>query len=255
MSATIASISPARITPMSTGTITIIGSGFTGYTSGTVDGHALTSFTVASDTEITATWPVRVTSGKIDFSQESVVVQITDGTNPATGSVTYVTPVNLRIAQDMENTLAAASTSNSYNFNWSQPQVVRGKFDISTRAANGQWPVGVIWLEDEKYVEVESTLRVRVYDVPFGIGALLPLRDNLEPTAHATMLMADLVRVAYLDISRGNIALYTDVLEKNYDVFPNENGMLLGVHIKGVCRYQHIAQDSTQETNWTNTQP
>jgi hypothetical protein len=249
----ITSISPARITPISTGTLTIIGTGFTGYTGGTVDGRALVDFVVASDTEITATWPVRVTSGKVDFSAGAVVVQITDGVNTASGTVTYATPVNLRIAQDLENTLAAANTNNGYQFNWSQPQVVRGKFDISTRATNGQFPVGVVWLEDEKYIESESTTNLRVYDLPFGIGALIPLRDNMEPTAHATLLMADLVRVAYLDIPRGNQALYTNVLEKNYDVFPWENGMLLGVHIHGVCRYQHIAQDSTQETDWINT--
>lgn len=255
MSASITSIFPARISPISTGTLTITGTGFTGYTGGTVDGRALTNFVVVSDAEITAAWPVRVTNGRVDFHQDDVAVQITNGTDTAAGVVTYVSPVNLRIAQDLEDVLSAASTVTGYFFNWSAPQVVRGKFDISTRATNGQWPVGVVWLEDEKYNEAESTANLRVYDVPFGIGALFPLRDNMEPTAHATLLMADLVRAAYLHISHGNVALSTDVDEKNYDVFPWESGMLLGVHIHGICKYQHVAQDSTQEVFWTNTQP
>jgi len=251
----ISSISPARISPVSTGTLTLLGSGFTGYNAGTVDGRALKNFTVVSDDEITATWPVRVTNGKTDFHQSSVVVQITDGSHTISGSVTYVTPVNLRIAQDMEDTLAAANTNNGYSFNWSQPQVVRGKFDISTRATNGQFPVGVVWIEDESYNERESVASLRVYDLPFGIGAIMPLRDGLEPTAWATLLVADLVRVAYKDVSHGNNALSTDVTDKQYSVTPQENGMLLAVNIRGVCRYQHIAQDSTQETEWINTQP
>lgn len=251
----ITSIAPARISPISSGTLTINGTGFTGYTGGTVDGRPLTDFVVVSDSKITATWPIRITDGRVNFKQESVAVQITNGTTTASGSVLYVAPVNLRIVQNLENTLAAATTANGYFFNWSQPQVIRGKFDISTRAVNGQWPVGVVWLEDEKYNEQESTANLRVFDVPFGIGALMPLRDNLEPTAQAALMIADLVRVAFLDISQGNNALCTDVDEKNYDVFPTETGSLIGAHIHGTCRYQHVAQDSTQEVFWTNTQP
>lgn len=251
----ISSISPARLSPISTGTLTITGSGFTGYSAGTVDGRALTDFVVVSDTQITATWPTRKTNGKIDFHQGDVVVSLTDGTHTITGSATYVAPVNLRIVQNLEDTLAAATTAYGYFFNWSQAQVVRGKFDVSTRAVNGQWPVGVVWLEDEKYNETESTANLRVYDVPFGIGALMPLQDGMEPTAQAALMIADLVRTAYLDISQGDNALCTDVLEKNYDVFPTETGMLIGAHIHGSARYQHIAQDSTQEEFWTNTQP
>lgn len=250
----IASISPARISPINVGTLTIRGSGFTGYTAGTVDGRDLTDFVVVSDAEITATWPVRVTDGKLDFHQETVTVTITNGAVPMSGAVTYVVPVNLRAIQFLEDELAAGSTNGGYFFNWSQPQVVRGKFDISTRATNGEWPVGVVWLEDERYNEGESTANLRVYDAFFGIGALMPLRDNMEPTAQATLMIADLVRTAYMDVSQGNNALCTDVTEKNYDVFPTENGMLIGAHIRGTIRYQHIAQDSTQETFWTSTQ-
>lgn len=250
----IASISPARISPIASGTLTITGSGFTGYTSGTVDGRALTDFVVVSDTEITAKWPVRVTSGKIDFHQENVTVTIANGTTPMSGAVTYVAPVNLRAVQHLEDTLAAGSSNAGYFFNWSQPQIVRGKFDVSTRAVNGQWPVGVVWLEDERYNDPESTANLRVYDAQFGIGALMPLRDNMEPTAQAALMIADLVRAAYKDVSLGNNALCADITEKNYDIFPTESGMLIGAHVRGMFRYQHVAQDSTQETFWQNTQ-
>lgn len=251
----ITTITPARISPIASGTLVITGTGFTGYTGCTVDGKAATGFTVVSDTEIRAKWPQRVANGKYNFQQEAVAVQITNGATTVSGSVTYVAPVNLRIAQNLENTLAAASTDDGYFFNWSQAQVVRGKFDISTRAVNGEWPVGVVWLEDERYNEAESTSNLRVYDLPFGIGALMPLLDNMEPTAQATLMLADLVRTAYKDIAQGNNALCTDVTDKNYDVFPTETGMLIGAHIKGTAKYQHIAQDSTQEVFWYNTQP
>jgi len=251
----ITTITPARISPIASGTLVITGTGFTGYTGCTVDGKAATGFVVVSDTEIRAKWPVRVTAGKYDFTQEAVAVQISNGVTTVSGSVTYVAPVNLRIAQNLENTLAAGSPDTGYFFTWSQAQVVRGKFDISTRAVNGQWPVGVVWIEDERYNENESTTNLRVYDLPFGIGALAPLLDNMEPTAQAALMIADLTRVAYKDISQGNNALCTDVTEKNYDVFPTETGMLIGAHVRGMARYQHIAQDSTQEVFWINTQP
>ena len=251
----ITTITPARISPIASGTLVITGTGFTGYTSCTVDGRVAADFTVVSDTEIRAKWPRRMTNGKMLFKQEAVTVQISNGVTTVDGSVTYVAPVNLRIAQNLEDTLAAGSPDTGYFFKWSQPQVVRGKFDISTRAVNGEWPVGVVWIEDERYNEAESTANLRVYDLPFGIGAIMPLLDNMEPTAQAALMIADLTRAAYKDISQGNNALCTDVTEKNYDVFPTESGMLIGAHIRGLSKYQHIAQDSTQEVFWINTQP
>lgn len=253
----ITAITPARISPIASGTLVVTGTGFTGYTGCTVDGVVAESFVVVSDTEIRAKWPQRVTSGKYNFRQEAVDVVISDGVTPvaSAGAVTYVAPVNLRIAQNLEDTLAAATPDTGYFFAWSQEQVVRGKFDISTRAVNGEWPVGVVWIEDERYDENESTSNLRVYDLPFGIGALMPLLDNMEPTAQAALMIADLTRVAYKDISQGKNALCTDVTEKNYDVFPTETGMLIGAHIRGASKYQHIAQDSTQEVFWVNTQP
>lgn len=251
----ITGITPARISPIASGTLVITGTGFTGYTGCTVGGAATESFVVVSDTEIRAKWPQRVIAGKYNFTQEAVAVQISNGATTVSGSVTYVAPVNLRIAQNLENTLAAGSPDTGYFFAWAQEQIVRGKFDISTRAVNGEWPVAVVWIEDERYNEAESTANLRVYDLPFGIGALAPLLDNMEPTAQAALMIADLTRAAYKDISQGNNALCTDVTEKNYDVFPTETGMLIGAHIRGLSKYQHIAQDSTQETFWINTQP
>lgn len=246
----ITSVTPSRLSPITEGPLVIIGSGFTGQTGGTIEGRAMTDFVVISDTEIRANWPRRIDNGRLNFAQSDVTLQI--GAMSAT--VTYTAPVNLRCVQNLENTLAAATTANGYYFEWSQPQVIRGKFDISTRAANGQWPIGVVWMEDESFIDSESTGNLRVYDLPVGIGALVPLADNLEPNAHAALLTADLVRAAYLDISQGQNALSTDVIAKNYAVYPAESGMLLGVDIRLVIRYQHIAQDSTQEVFWQNTQ-
>lgn len=246
----ISTVTPLRLSPIRGGSLVITGSGFTGKTGGTLDGRALQDFTVVSDTEVHATWPARVTNGRYDFSQDEVDLVI----GADTFQVTYVAPVNLRIAQHIENTLAAAGTGSGYFFAWSQPQVVRGKFDVSTRAINGAWPIGVVWLEDETYLADESTANLRVYELPIGIGALMPLADNMEPTAQATLMLADLTRAAFLDISQGDNALSTDVTEKGYGIFPAESGQLIGAQIRLVCRYQHVAQDSTQETFWTNTQ-
>lgn len=251
MSAAITGVSPSRLSPISEGMLTITGSGFTGLTGGTLDGRALVDFVVVSDTAITATWPRRKTDGRINFKQESVTLTI----GMATASVTYVAPVNLRCVQHAEDTLAEASTATGYFFNWSQAQIIRGKFDASTRAVNGKWPIGVVWMEDESYIESESTANLRVYDLPVGIGALMPLDDNLEPNAQAALMIADLVRTGFYDISQGQNALSTDLAEKNYGVFPLESGSLLGVDVKLMIRYQHIAEDSTQEVYWQSTQP
>jgi hypothetical protein len=250
----ITTVTPSRLSPIAQGTLTITGTGLTGYTGGTLEGRALTDFVVISDTQITATWPLRMTKGRYFFDQADVTLSLTDGTNTVTSTVAYVAPVNLRCAQHLEDALAAGTTADKYFFNWSQPQVIRGKFDVSTRAINGAYPIGVVWIEDEQYIESESTGNLRVYDMPFGMGALMPLRDGLEPTAQAALMVADLVRAAFMDISQGKNALSTDVNEKNYDVFPTETGSYIGANIRGMIRYQHVAQDSTQEVFWQNTQ-
>lgn len=248
---TISSVTPSRLSPVAEGSLVILGSGFTGTAGGTIEGRPMTDYVVVSDNEVHATWPRRVDNGRFNFAQSDVDLQI----GSASKTVTYTAPVNLRCVQNLETTLAGATTANGYYYNWSQPQVIRGKFDASTRATNGQWPIGVVWMEDESFIESESTGNLRVYDLPVGIGALLPLADNLEPTAQAAILMADLIRAAYLDISQGKNALSTDVVAKKYAVYPAESGMLLGVDARLVIRYQHIAQDSTQEVFWQNTQP
>ena len=197
---------------------------------------------------------VNLAGAPADFDFVTTPSSLTDGTNTATSTVAYVAPVNLRCAQHHEDSLAAGTTADKYFFNWSQPQVIRGKFDVSTRAINGAYPIGVVWIEDEQYIESESTGNLRVYDMPFGMGALMPLRDGLEPTAQAALMVADLVRAAFMDISQGKNALSTDVNEKNCDVFPAESGSYIGANIRGMIRYQHVAQDSTQEVFWQNTQ-
>ena len=79
--------------PVSTSTsITITGTGFTGATAVTVGGTAVTSFTVVSDTEITATTPASSTVGQVDVL------------------VTTPSGVSSSVAGDKYNFAAAATT-------------------------------------------------------------------------------------------------------------------------------------------------
>ncbi|WAC04627.1 MAG: IPT/TIG domain-containing protein [Methanoregula sp.] len=83
---TFGSILPTSGTTAGGTGVTITGTGFTGATAVTFGGTAATSFTVVSDTSITATTPAHA-AGAVD-----VVITAPGGTATGTGAYTYVAP-------------------------------------------------------------------------------------------------------------------------------------------------------------------
>lgn len=83
---TITNVSPTSGTTLGGTTVTITGTGFTGATAVTFGGTAATSFTVDSDTQVTATTPAHA-AGAVD-----VAVTAPGGTATSAGAYTYVVP-------------------------------------------------------------------------------------------------------------------------------------------------------------------
>lgn len=84
---TISALSPARGTTGGGTTVTITGTGFTGATGVTVAGVAATSFTVDSDTQITAITPAGASAGDVD-----VAVTTGGGTTALASGFRYEVP-------------------------------------------------------------------------------------------------------------------------------------------------------------------
>ncbi|WP_274426302.1 beta strand repeat-containing protein [Chelativorans sp. YIM 93263] len=123
---TISGISPANGTTEGGTSVTITGTNLTGASAPTFGGAKATSYTVDSDTQITAVTPAHV-SGAVD-----VAVITSSGSETLSGGFTYVAPVTLSIA-DVTVSEGDDFTGATFTVSLSQAAGAGGvTFDIAT---------------------------------------------------------------------------------------------------------------------------
>ena len=113
--------------------VTVSGSGLSGATAVTFNGTAATSFSVVSDTQVTASVPAGATTGK-------VAVTTPGGTSTSAASFTVISPTA---------TVTAPSGSFAQGtitpVTWTTPSAVTsGEFGVWIRSSTGSWYVGAI---------------------------------------------------------------------------------------------------------------
>lgn len=247
---TVTGITPARISPVATGTLHITGTDLEGTTSITIEGRACTDI-VATSTTVTAKWPLRMSSGAYTWNNDTVSVVVSDGTDTATTNISYLMPVDLSALRAFESHLAAANTSNGYFFNWSPSQITGFHVDPNTWTTNGLWPQAVSYIETQRYMPEESTAGQRVYHCTACLDACKPIKDMKSVQAEAQAMISDLTRAICLDISADGFTYNVDVIEKSAVIMQGlAVGSLLAVSIVYEFEYNHIENDPTNQTTW-----
>jgi hypothetical protein len=249
---TITSITPKRISPVTTGTLTISGTGLDTVTSVTVDGRAA-PIVAQSATSITCTWPKRVTNGVWDWSGGSVVVALA-GPSPAAGVVSYMSTRDGRGVLSVNARLAAASVLNGYFYDWSAAQITGFQVDPATWMTGSRWPRVVSYITSMDPDPSSFVSGFRTFDVRCRLDAVVPMKSLADATQEGSLILSDLTRAVMLDVSCGGIADVVTVDAKELMVIEGlAAGSLLGAGIGYTMKIQHIENDPTQNVEWFST--
>lgn len=249
---TIASITPKRISPVTTGTLTIAGTGLDTVTSVTVDGRPA-PITAQTATSISCTWPKRVTNGVWDWSGGPVVVALA-GPSPATGVVTYMSTRDGRAILSVNARLAAASVQDGYFYDWSAAQITGFHVDPATWMTGSRWPRAVSYITSMDPDPSAFVAGFRTFDVRCRLDAVIPMKNLADATQEGSLILSDLTRAVMLDVSCGGIADVVAVDVKELMVIEGlATGSLLGAGIGYTMKIQHIENDPTQNVEWLST--
>lgn len=255
MTASITSISPAFISPVSSGVLTIVGSGYTGAKAVSVEGRACTEVVATSDTEITCKWPKRATNGKFDYSggEVSVVITLADDTT-ISGTVIYMATRDGRAVLAINSRIAAASVQDGFFYDWSAAEIVGAQVDPSTWQT-GTWKRVVSYIEGMDYVPEAACAGFRTRRIHGCLDAVVPLKALTDGTQEASLIISDLVRALMLDIGNGGISDTTEVTKVGLYVIEGlAAGSLLCAGIRYDSDVQTIENDPTQNISWNSIQ-
>jgi hypothetical protein len=247
----ISGITPARISPVTQGTLTIAGTGF-GITQGavTVDGRAAAVLTW-TDTSITATWPPRQTNGLFDWSGGSVVVTVTGATN---SSVEYIASRVGRAFKSICDRMAAATVQGGYFYNWSADQILGLQVDLKSFDNGSPYPRIVIYLEQGQELEADRVAGFVTYEWTGRAEAIKPMNQVTDATQEAACLLADFQRAFMSDLSNSGITDTCIVGEPDIGRIDGlAIGSLLGAGQTFRFKVQTIENDATQNINWFAT--
>jgi len=248
----IASISPKRISPVTTGTLTIAGTGLDTVTSVTVDGRPA-PITAQTATSISCTWPKRVANGVWDWSGGSVVVALASP-SPAAGVVSYMSTRDGRAILSVNARLAAATVQDGYFYDWSSAQITGLQVDPATWATGSRWPRVVSYISSMDADSSAFVAGFRTFDVRCRLDAVVPLKSLSDATQEGSLILSDLTRAVMLDVSCGGIADVVAVDVKELMVIEGlAPGSLLGAGIGYTMKIQHIENDPTQNVEWFST--
>ena len=248
----ITSISPKRISPVTTGTLTIDGAGLDTVTSITVDGRPA-PITAQTATSISCTWPKRVSNGVWDWSGGSVVVALA-GPSPAAGVVSYMSTRDGRAILSVNARLAAATVQDGYFYDWSAAQITGLQVDPATWATGSRWPRVVSYISSMDADSSAFVAGFRTFDVRCCLDAVVPLKNLSDATQEGSLILSDLTRAVMLDVSCGGIADVVAVDVKELMVIEGlAPGSLLGAGIGYTMKIQHIENDPTQNVEWFST--
>lgn len=245
----ITNISPKRISPITSGTLTITGTGLDTVTSITVDGRPAKIDTQTATT-ITCEWPRRITDGIMDWSGGAVVVALA-GPSPVNGSVSYMATREGKGILSVNGQLAQASVLNGYFYNWSAAQITGLQVDPSTWATGSRWPRVVSYVTSIDADASADCAGFRTFYVNCRLDAVVPLANLKDATQEGLLILSDLVRSIMIDPSAGGIADQVRVeAEELLKIDGLAAGSLLGAGVSYVLRIQHIENDPTQNVEW-----
>lgn len=250
---TITSIAPARISPITSGTLTITGTGLDTVTGVTVDGRPAT---IAAQTaaSISCTWPRRITNGAMDWSGGSVVVALA-GPSPVNGIVSYMASRDGQAILSVNARLGAASVQDGYFYSWSAGQITGLQVDPSTWMTGAKWPHVVSYITSMDPDERAFVAGFRTFDVRCRLDAVIPLANLKDATQEGALILADLTRAVMVGVSCGDIADSVTVDAKELMVIEGlAPGALLGAGIGYTMKVQCIENDSTQNIAWFATE-
>ena len=253
----VTSISPSRISPVSCGVLTILGSSLSDVSSILVDGRAATIQTKA-DGVITAEWPKRVTNANFDYTGGAVDVVLTSPDGTASASIEYLSTRDGKAVQSINNRLASASVQNGFFYDWSSADIVGFQVDPSTWQT-GTWKKVVSYIESADEIPGSECAGFRSYTYRGRLDAVLPLKSLRDGTQEASLILSDLVRAVMLDISnstpgvpRSGTTDTTRVTRKDVMVVEGLSpGALLVAGIGYEFEIQHVENDPTQNTSWS----
>lgn len=251
---TITDISPKRISPITSGALTITGTGLDTVTGVTVDGRAA-EITAQTATSITCNWPRRITDGVMDWSGGAVVVALA-GPSPASGSVSYMATRDGQAVLAVNGHLAAASVLNGYFYNWSTAQITGLQVDPSTWQTGSKWPRVVSYVTSMDADMAADCAGFRTFRVACRLDAVVPMANLKDATQEGLLILADLVRAIMIDPSAGGIADQVRVESKELlKIDGLAPGSLLGAGVSYILTIQHIENDATQNTQWFAREP
>lgn len=249
----VSSISPARISPVSCGTLTIVGSELDTVTSVFVEGRASTIET-QTDSVLTVTWPKRVTNANFDYSGGSVDVVLTNPDGSATVKIEYLSTRDGKAVQSINGRLAYASVQNGFFYDWSASEIVGFQVDPSTWQT-GTWKKVVSYLESADEIPDSECGGFRSYRYRGRLDAVLPLKNLKDGTQESSLILSDLTRAVMLDISNGGITDTTRITRKDVMVVEGLSpGALLVAGVGYEFDLQHVENDPTQNISWTSIQ-
>lgn len=251
---TVTDISPKRISPITSGTLTITGTSLDTVTGVTVDGRAA-KIDTQSATSITCEWPRRITDGVMDWSGGAVVVAL-EGPSPANDTVSYMATRDGQAILSVNGHLAQASVLNGYFYNWSAAQITGLQVDPSTWQTGSRWPRVVSYVTSMDADSSADCAGFRTFYVNCRLDAVVPLANLKDATQEGFLILSDLVRAIMIDPSAGGIADQVRIESKELlKIDGLAAGSLLGAGVSYVLRVQHIENDPTQNVQWYAREP
>lgn len=248
----ITSISPARISPVTSGSLTIAGTDLDVVTAVTIEGRAA-AIESKTATEIVVAWPKRVTNGKWDYSGGSVAVVLSAPLGSVSGAVEYLSTRDGRAVLQVNSRLAAATVENGYFYNWTAAEITSFQVDPSTWIS-GTWKKVVSYVESMEELQEDEVAGFRTYLARCRLDCAIPVKALNDATQEASLILSDLTRAVMLDISNGGFADTTRVTSKECFVIEGlAAGSLMVAGIGYEFKVQHVENDPTQNVSWTSS--
>jgi hypothetical protein len=248
----ITSLSSARISPIASTDLVILGSGFgSSPLPVTFEADLVGEVKEWADGRIVVTTPARSRKGIVDWTGGDIALDVG---GLASSTLQYLATREGMVVNSINRRLAAINAGNGGFYNWSASKITSFQTDPRTWDVGAGFPRVVHYLTTAEEDPGARCARFLSYRWVGRMEAVAQMRTEGDATQECLALLADLLRAAMSDLSNDGLTESITVTKKEMGRIDGLKslGSLLAAGIEYVFDLQHVENDATQNLTYTS---